>query len=76
MKSKTSITLSASILAELDAVIGKNGNRSKLIEKAIHEYLQKLIRDERDKREIQLINQHADQLNKEANDVLGYQVKL
>ena len=76
MKSKTSITLSRSILEELDRVLGKNCNRSELIERAVHEYLQKMIREERDKRELELLNRKAGKLNKEAKDVLSYQVKL
>ena len=76
MKHKTSVTLSASLLRELDSVLGKAGNRSQLIERAVHEYLQKLARQTRDRRELEIINRNAAELNKEAQDVLTYQVKV
>ena len=76
MKSKTSVTLSRALLEELARVTGKNGNRSRLIETAVQEYLHKLVRDESYKRELELLNRQAAKLNKEAKDVLTYQVKL
>ena len=76
MKSKTSVTLSQPLLQELDRVLGRNRNRSEFIETAIREYLQRIIREERDRREVELINRNAAALNKEAHDVLSYQVKL
>jgi metal-responsive CopG/Arc/MetJ family transcriptional regulator len=76
MKSKTSITLSATLLEELDAIVGKNGNRSDFIEKAVHEYIQKLTRSERDRRDLEILNRSAKRMRREAGDVLKYQVKL
>jgi metal-responsive CopG/Arc/MetJ family transcriptional regulator len=76
MKSKTSITLSTTLLAEIDTVVGKNGNRSDLIEKAVHEYLRNLARIERDRRDLAILNRSAKAANREAKDVLRYQVKL
>ena len=76
MKSKTSITLSTTLLEELDRVIGENGNRSELIEKAVHEYIQKLTRTERDRRDFEILNRSAKRANREAKNVLRYQVKL
>ncbi len=76
MKSKTSVTLSTSLLQELDQVLGQNRNRSEFIEAAVRDYLHRIIRQERDQRELELINRNADVLNNEAHDVLSYQVKL
>lgn len=76
MKSKTSVTLATAVLVELDKVVGKNGNRSQAIEKAVHEYVQRLKRAEHYRRELDLLNRHARRLNEEAEDVLSYQVKL
>jgi metal-responsive CopG/Arc/MetJ family transcriptional regulator len=76
MKSKTSVTLSKSLLHELDQALGRNGNRSKFIEMAVRERLHRMIREERDRKELELINRNADALNDEATDVLSYQVKL
>jgi metal-responsive CopG/Arc/MetJ family transcriptional regulator len=76
MKSKTSVTLSTSLLEELDQVLGRNRNRSEFIEAAVREHLSRIMREQRDRRELELLNRNADALNKEAKDVLSYQVKL
>ena len=76
MKTKTSVTLSASLLEDMDQVLGDKGNRSELIETAVRDYLRRLIKHERDKRELELLNRKAASLNKEAEDVLSYQVGL
>lgn len=76
MKSKTSITLSQDLLADLDRVIGASGNRSRIIEAAVREYITRLIREARDCRDLQIMNDNATALNKEARDVLTYQVKI
>jgi len=75
MKSKISITLSQDLLEELDDIIRSSGNRSQVIEAALREYIKRHVRDARERRDIELINKHADALNKEAKDVLSYQVK-
>lgn len=76
MKSKTSITLSETVLEELDKVIGRAENRSVVIERAIEDYLQKLKKAEHYRRELALLDRHAKKLNKEAEDVLSYQADL
>ena len=75
MKVKTSITLSKNLLKEIDAIISKSGNRSLFIEEAIKNYLTHKKRDLRNKNDLEIINRSADELNREANDVLSYQVK-
>jgi metal-responsive CopG/Arc/MetJ family transcriptional regulator len=76
MKSKTSITLSTTLLEEIDTAVGTSGNRSEFIEKAVHEYLRNLARIERDQRDLAILNRKATAINREAKDVLRYQVKL
>jgi metal-responsive CopG/Arc/MetJ family transcriptional regulator len=76
MKGKTSITLADSILEEIDNIISLKGNRSLFIEKAIIYYLEKRKKDERNKKDLEIINKTAAKLNKEAEDVLSYQVEL
>ena len=75
MKRKTSITLSSALLDELDKVVGRNGNRSELIERAVRGYLKQLARAERDKRDLEILDRSASRLNREAEDVLLYQVE-
>ena len=76
MKVKTSITLSDYILAELDTNLDKSGNRSEFIEKAVKVYLDILRRAKRNKRDLNILNKYANYLNKEALDVLSYQVNI
>ncbi len=76
MKVKTSITLSDSVIHEIDNIISSKGNRSIFIEKAIIYYLEKRKKDERNKKDLEIINKTADKLNKEAEDILSYQVEL
>jgi metal-responsive CopG/Arc/MetJ family transcriptional regulator len=74
MKIKTSITLSEDLLKILDRYAPEN--RSEFIEKALRAFIARLAREERNARDIRIINEKAAALNKEALDVLGYQVKL
>jgi metal-responsive CopG/Arc/MetJ family transcriptional regulator len=73
MKEKTSITLSAPLLAQIDKLIGKRGSRSAFIEKAVRAYIRDEIRHALQKRDQELINKAAARLNQEAADVLRYQ---
>ncbi len=75
MKSKTSITLSTALLEEVDKIVGQDGNRSELIEKAVHEYIQRIARIDRDRRDLEILNRSAKRTDREAKDVLRYQVK-
>ena len=74
MKIKTSITLSEDILEAIDKRSGDTKNRSDFIETAIRSYIAKLIRDEQNMKDLDIINRHADRLNIEAADVLAFQV--
>jgi len=76
MKIKTSITLSEEILQEVDKLSAQYGNRSILIEQAVREFLAAGARRGRDRRDTQILNRRADALNREAEDVLSYQVDL
>ena len=76
MKSKTSVTLSKALLDDIDQHLGAGANRSKLIETAVREYLERRGRELRDKQELELLNRNASSLNREAKDVLSFQVKL
>jgi metal-responsive CopG/Arc/MetJ family transcriptional regulator len=73
MKVKTSITLSEDIVKTIDRVARAGENRSQTIERVLREGLATAARRVADQRELDVINRHADQLNAEAADVLGYQ---
>jgi metal-responsive CopG/Arc/MetJ family transcriptional regulator len=67
---KTSITLPSELLGRLDRI---DKNRSALLERAARAYLARLESEERDRRDIEIIDRNADRLNREAADTLEYQ---
>jgi len=76
MKTNT-ITLSEDTLRELDQFIGNGINRSEFIENIIREYLTRNIaRKQRTARDMEIINENSEYLNKEAEDVLSCQADL
>ncbi len=74
MKVKTSITLSEDLLETIDVMSASYKNRSEFIEYALRKAIAQMMRNDRNARDIEIINQHLDELNAEAEDVLGYQV--
>jgi metal-responsive CopG/Arc/MetJ family transcriptional regulator len=76
MKIKTSVTLSKDVIALIDQHAEGESNRSAFIELAVRTYLQILKRKKRDQDDLRTINRLSGKLNKEAEDVLSYQVEL
>jgi metal-responsive CopG/Arc/MetJ family transcriptional regulator len=75
MKEKTSITLSRELLAQIDEIAGEL-SRSALIERVLRAYVRQKKRAAINARDLELINAAADQLNKEAEDVLRYRAPI
>ena len=76
MKVKTSITLSEDILEAVDRHSKPGKTRSELIETAVRGFIHQLERNEINSRDLSIINKYSKKLNKEAADVLHYQVDL
>ena len=76
MKVKTSITLSEDLVRQIDELSGQYGNRSSLIERAIRNFLAAQAKRRRDAQDTEILNRCADALNREAGDVLSYQVDV
>ena len=76
MKIKTSVTLSPETLKAIDEIAGEVLNRSRVIELAVLEYVERRRRADRDARDLEILNRSADVLNEEVEDILGYQVEL
>ncbi len=76
MKVKTSITLSEDILEAVDKHSKPDKTRSELIETAVRGFINQLERNEINSRDLSIINKYSKRLNKEAADVLHYQVDL
>jgi metal-responsive CopG/Arc/MetJ family transcriptional regulator len=75
MKAKTSVTLAPETLQAVDELAGSNSNRSRVIERAVVEYLDRHRRAAREARDLAILNAHAEELNCEVEDVLGYQAE-
>lgn len=76
MKVKTSVTLSEALARTIDRITRKGESRSQTIERLLRDGLAQRARRAADQRELAAINEHADELNAEAEDVLTYQVPL
>jgi Arc/MetJ-type ribon-helix-helix transcriptional regulator len=76
IKRKTSVTLSPTVVRQIDDLAGKSGNRSAVIERAVVAYWTAQKRSKRDARDREILEAHADSLRKEAADVLEFQVDL
>lgn len=72
-KVETTFSISVKVLEKTDAFAKKFGNRSEFVEKALQEFISKLEKQEREAKDIEIINENADELNEEAMDVLDYQ---
>ena len=70
MRVKTSITLPKTLLSRLDRL---DKNRSALLERAAVAYLARLDREARDRKDLEIIDRHADRLNPDALDTAEYQ---
>jgi metal-responsive CopG/Arc/MetJ family transcriptional regulator len=73
MKEKTSVTLSAEVLAGIDRLAGSRLSRSAFIEGVLRHYLAEEVRAKRNARELELLNKAADELGAEIADALDYQ---
>ena len=76
MKVKTSMTLSAELNRQIDALVGLYGTRSALIEQAVRDFLAAHTKRTREAQDLEILNRRAEALNAEAEDTLLYQVEL
>ena len=76
MKLKTSITLERDVINAIDQQVDEYGSRSGFLEVAARRLLARLTKKEKDHRDLSIINRRAVTLNREAEDVLDYQVAL
>jgi len=75
MKVRTSITLSQDLLVAVDRLAGRGTNRSAVIEQAVRDFVAVRAQRMRNARDLEILDNHAVRLNREASDVLSYQVK-
>jgi metal-responsive CopG/Arc/MetJ family transcriptional regulator len=73
MRTKTSVSLTKELLAEIDKVAGRDVNRSEFLEKAAWDRVALIKRRRREARDGQILRRNSVTLNAEAADVLKYQ---
>lgn len=76
MKLKASITLSEDVLKALDALGKEFKNRSEAVENAVVFFLDSRRAKMRDEKELRILNRMAHRLNREAKEVLSYQIDV
>ena len=76
MKLKASITLSEDSLKALDALGGEFKNRSDAIENAVVFFLESRRAKIREQKDLKILNRKAKRLNREAEEVLSYQIEI
>lgn len=79
MKRTMTVEIPEDILRALNRRAKDEGSRSQLVEEALMKYLRLKTPEERakrDRREIEIMNKHAAELNAEAEDCLQYQIEL
>ncbi len=70
MRVTTSVTLPEDVLAAIDKM---DENRSEFLERAARQYLARLDRAEREKRDAEIYEREIEYLNAEAMDALKFQ---
>ena len=66
----------AAVASVRNQISGESINRSAFIELAVKDYLEKKAKKLRDQRDLEILNKNSKRLNREAQDVLSYQVEL
>lgn len=75
MRIKTSVTLSASTVRAIDELAAPDSNRSQTIERAVLEFIERRRRERREGRDLEILNGSSEALNRETEDILGYQTE-
>ncbi len=68
--------MAASVLDRINKHVGEFKSRSQFIEIAARHFIAHLERREAERRDLEIINQRANALNEEAEDILTYQVPI
>lgn len=69
---KITVTLPEELLQEVDEMCKEYRSRSEFIETVLRGFVTQRKREERDERDLAIINENADRLNAEAEDVLTF----
>ena len=73
---QTSVTIDEKVLQAIDRAATRGRSRSRILEDAARDYLLRQAREERDGRDRAILDEAAEELNREMEDVLSFQVDL
>ncbi len=73
MKVRTTITLSDNLLARIDDLAGKDGNRSGVIERLLRGAMRRIEKRRAYREQVEALNRYADLMGDELLDILEYQ---
>jgi len=76
MKIEAHIKLEKELLDAVDRLSGSENGRSQFIEEALQIYVSAKAHRTKTRSDLEIINEHAEELNEEAIDVLDYQIAL
>ena len=76
MRVKTSVTIDERVLRAIDKTTTRTRSRSRVIEDAAREFLARRARAVRESRDLAILNESAEGLNREMEDVLAYQADV
>jgi metal-responsive CopG/Arc/MetJ family transcriptional regulator len=76
MRVKTSVTIDERVLRAIDKTTSRNRSRSRVIEEAARDFLARRARAAREARDLDILNENAEALNCEMEDVLAYQADV
>ena len=76
MRVKTSVTIDERVLRAIDKTTTRHRSRSRAIEDAAREFLARRSRAAREARDLGILNEAADDLNREMDDVLAFQADV
>lgn len=76
MRVKTSVTIDEHVLRTIDKATSRSRSRSRVIEDAARDFLARRARSAREARDLAILNEAADGLNREMEDVLSYQADV
>jgi metal-responsive CopG/Arc/MetJ family transcriptional regulator len=76
MRVKTSVTIDERVLRAIDKTTTRHRSRSRVIEDAAREFLARRSRAAREARDLAILNEAADGLNREMDDVLAFQADV
>jgi hypothetical protein len=76
MRVKTSVTIDERVLRAIDKTTTRTRSRSRVIEDAAREFLARRARAIRESRDLAILDESADALNREMEDVLAYQADV